>query len=371
MTTIRELATETGIRTACDVLSVSRSSYYRATHPPTPRSEAPRPARGLSLAENEAVREVLNCDRFADEPPRQVYATLLDEGSYLCHWRTMYRLLAADGPVRERRDQLRHPLYDKPELLATAPNELWSWDISKMRGPEKWVYFYLYVIMDVFSRYVVGWMVAPAERSFLARDLIETTCARQGIDRHQLTIHADRGSPMTSKTVGQLLVDLGVEKTHSRPHVSNDNPYSEAHFKTMKYRPDYPKRFGSLADARAWAREFFLWYNHVHHHSALGLMPPAAVHYGWAGGLREQRGVVLAAAYEAHPERFPRGIPVQPPLQQAVWINKPNETDQVQPSPNSPEMKPSGDGSMTGQAVIVTVHGRPTTERAEEPKPRA
>lgn len=218
---------------------------------------------------------------------------------------------------------MRHPRYKKPELLARGPNELWSWDITKLRGPQKWSYYYLYVILDVYSRYVVGWMIAPVEQATLAKELIETTCRRQGIARDQLIIHSDRGPSMRSKTVAQLLADLGVEKSHSRPHVSNDNPYSEAQFKTMKYRPDYPSRFGSIEDARQWARSFFAWYNGEHYHSGLGLLTPETVHYGEAERVRQQREQVLAGVYAQHPERFVQGLPSVPAVPVAVWINAP------------------------------------------------
>ena len=267
--------------------------------------------------------DVLHEPRFMDLAPAEVYATLLDEGIYLCAERTMYRILAAQGEVRERRVQRRHPVYQAPELLATAPNQLWSWDITKLKGPAKWSYFHLYVLLDVFSRFVVGWMVAHRESATLAERLIATSCARQGIRREQLTLHADRGSSMTSKTVALLLADLGVTKTHSRPHVSNDNPYSEAQFKTLKYRPGFPERFGSLQDARAYAAVFFAWYNHHHRHSGIGLLTPADVHFGLAEERREQRTAVLRAAYEATPERFVRQLPRPPALPAAAWINPP------------------------------------------------
>ena len=269
------------------------------------------------------VRDLLNSPRFQDSAPRQVYATLLDDGLYLCHWRTIYRILAAYDEVRERRHQLQHPAYSKPELLATAPNQLWSWDITKLRGPVKWTYYYLYVILDVFSRYVVGWLIAERESAGLAELLIAETCTKQGIVGGQLTIHADRGSSMRSKTVALLLADLGVSKTHSRPYTATDNPYSEAQFKTLKYRPDYPDRFGCPEDARAWAHGFFSWYNDDHHHSGLGLLTPAMVHYGLAESMRAQHQQVLLAAYAAHPERFVRGAPKLPELPKEVWINKP------------------------------------------------
>jgi putative transposase len=248
---------------------------------------------------------------------------LLDEGRYLCSERTMYRVLAENAEVRERRDQLRHPKYQTPELLATAPNQLWSWDITKLLGPQKWTYFYLYVILDVYSRYVVGWMLAHRETAALAERLIRETCERQGIQRDQLTIHADRGTSMTSKPVALMLADLGVTKSHSRPHVSNDNPFSEAQFKTMKYRPDFPERFGAIEDGRAHCADFFGWYNTEHRHGGLGLVTPHDVHYGLASTRLEARNAVLASAFAAHPERFPAGAPSAGVIPAEVWINKP------------------------------------------------
>ena len=333
------LAERVGVSAACQALGMPRSSFYRTRAPqqsspePEPR---PRPGRALSDQERAHVRETLNSERFQDQSPRQVWATLLDEGRYLCSWRTMYRVLDEHAEVRERRDQLRRPAYEKPELLATAPNELWSWDITKLKGPVTWTYFYLYVILDVFSRYVVGWMVAEKESSALAKELIEQTCQRQGIDQNQLVLHADRGPSMTSKTVAQLLADLGVTKTHSRPHVSNDNPYSEAQFKTMKYRPDFPERFGSLAHARCWGGRFFPWYNHEHYHSGLGLLTPAQVHYGQADEVQTQRQQVLAVAYARHPERFVRGLSGVPKLPEAVWINAPKQKPEKENTQEQP-----------------------------------
>ena len=269
--------------------------------------------------------DVLHEPRFADLAPAQVHATLLEEGRYLCSVRTMHRILAEHEEVRERRDQLRHPLYARPELMATASNQLWSWDITKLAGPAKWTYYYLYVIIDVFSRYVVGWMVAHRESAALARKLIAETCKRQGIEKGQLTLHADRGSSMTSKPVAFLLADLGVTKTHSRPHVSDDNPFSESNFKTLKYRPGFPERFGEIEDARGFCGDFFAWYNNEHHHSALGMLTPSDMHHGRAEERMDERQRVLDAAFEAHPERFPKGRPVvaQPPRE--VWINKPRQ----------------------------------------------
>jgi len=285
--------------------------------------EAIASPRALSQAEKAAVRQILNSERFQDQAPREVYATLIDEGQYLCSWRTMYRILGENDEICERRNQLRHPNYFKPELLATKPNELWSWDITKLLGPVKWTYYYLYVILDVFSRFVVGWLISERESAALAKELIAETCSRQGIQPDQLTIHADRGSSMTSKPVAFLMADLGVTKTHSRPHVSNDNPYSEAQFKTLKYQPDYPERFGCQQDARSWAKDFFDWYDYEHHHSALGLLTPADVHYGRAQAVIQQRQQVLLAAYQKNPERFVKGLPKPPQLPTAVWINPP------------------------------------------------
>jgi len=327
MDTIQQLGPELGIAATCAALGVARATFYRQLQPmhgPAPRRDSPR---GLSAEEKAAVLAVLHEERFADLAPAEVYATLLDEGRYLCSERTMYRVLAESGEVRERRDQLRHPKYAAPELLATAPNQLWSWDITKLLGPAKWTYFYLYVVLDVFSRYVVGWLVADAESSALAERLISESCERQGIGPGQLTIHADRGSSMKSKPVAMLLADLGVTKTHSRPHVSNDNPYSEAQFKTLKYRPDFPERFGSIEDARGFNGDFFRWYNNEHHHTGLGLLTPADVHFGRAEQRRAHRALVLEAAQCARPERFVRGTPVPPPLPTAAWINKPKLAD--------------------------------------------
>jgi putative transposase len=323
MKAVEQLSERVSVSTTCEALGVPRSSLYRARQPKREPEPRPTPARALTPEEKDQVCQTLNDERFQDCAPREVYATLLDEGEYLCSLRTMYRILKERQQVRERRNLLRHPTYTKPELLATGPNQLWSWDLTKLRGPVKWTYYYLYTILDVFSRYVVGWLIAERESASLAKQLIAETCTKQGIESAQLTLHADRGSSMTSKTVALLLADLGVTKTHSRPHVSNDNPYSESQFKTMKYRADYPDRFGSIQDARAWARVFFHWYNHEHHHTGLGLMTPVTVHHGRALHVTEQRQEVLQAAYAAHPERFVRGIPKPPSLPAEVWINKP------------------------------------------------
>lgn len=324
---VEQLAETVGVSSACQALDVPRSSLYRSRQPVAVESQpSPDPSispRALSQAEKAEVRQLLNSERFQDQAPREVYATLIDEGQYLCSWRTMYRILDENDEICERRNQLRHPNYVKPELLATKPNGLWSWDITKLLGPAKWTYYYLYVILDVFSRFVVGWLISERESANLARELIAETCSRQGIQPDQLTIHADRGSSMTSKPVAFLMADLGVTKTHSRPHVSNDNPYSEAQFKTLKYQPDYPERFGCQQDARSWAKDFFDWYDYEHHHSGLGLLTPADVHYGRAQAVIQQRQQVLRAAYQKNPERFVKGLPKPPQLPEAVWINPP------------------------------------------------
>lgn len=326
-----QLAWRVGALRACRVLGVPRSSLYRHRQPPAlsppPQERKPVPARALADQERSQVLDMLNSARFADAAPRQVYAKLLDEGTYLCSWRSMYRILEAHQQVRERRDQLTHPAYKKPELLATAPNQVWSWDITKLRGPQKWSYFYLYVLMDIFSRFVVGWMVARQESAQLAKELIEQSCNNQQVDAHTLTIHSDRGGPMIAKSLALLLSDLGVTKSHARPHVPNDNPFSEAHFKTMKYRPDYPDRFGSPEDVRGWGHQFFGWYNFDHYHTGLGLMTPAMVHYGQDSIVQAQRQRVLEDAFAKHPERFVRGVPSPSVVPDTVWINKPKIQD--------------------------------------------
>lgn len=325
----KQLASQVGLTTACAVLSVPRSSLYRARQPQAPPAVRPTvaPVRQLSEVERQVVHTTLNSERFQDCAPRQVYGTLLDDGRYLCSVSTFYRILAENKEIRERRDQLRHPNYTKPELLATAPNQVWSWDITRLLGPTKWTYYYLYVMLDIFSRYVVGWLIADCESSTLAQELITDSCAKQRIRPEQLTIHADRGGSMIAKPVALLMSDLGVIESHSRPHVSNDNPFSESQFKTMKYRPDYPTRFGCQVDARRWAQSFFTWYNTEHRHSGIGLMTPQAVHYGQAAQLFAERQGVLQLAYAAHPERFVKGLPRPPQLPTAVWINPPKRDD--------------------------------------------
>jgi putative transposase len=387
MASVAALASVVGVTASCEAIGVARASFYRPARPRVRRGplaivapepgEGPRPSalpapsprhegavgerselgvpprrtwdhdvggpppplvrshpRALSLVEQAAVLAVLHSPRFRDAAPAAVYATLLDEGVYVASERTMYRLLAAAGETRARRDQLVHPAYQKPELLATAPKQVWSWDITKLLGPAKWTYFYLYVILDIYSRYVVGWMVAHREHADLAERLIAETIAKQQVPAGQLTLHADRGSSMTSKPVAFLLADLGVTKTHSRPHVSNDNPYSEAQFKTLKYRPGCPDRFASIEAARAFCQDFFRWYNTEHRHAGIGLLPPAVVHHGQAQAVYDARCQILAAAHAAHPERFVRQAPRPPQLPSAAWINPPNPTSD---SPGAPE----------------------------------
>lgn len=322
MDLVASVAESVGVARACAALGLSRATYYRRCRPRAATVKRPSP-RALSPVERAEVLAVLHEPRFSDCAPGEVYAALLDEGRYLCSERTMYRVLAQNQQVRERRNQLVHPRHAVPEVHATRPNELWSWDITKLHGPGKWTYFYLYVVLDVYSRYVVGWLVAHRESAALAQKLIAQTCERQGISPGQLTLHADRGTSMTSKPVAFLLADLGVTKTHSRPHVSNDNPFSEAHFKTLKYRPDFPGTFGSIEDARGFLGDFFRWYNEEHHHSGLELLTPADVHHGRATERLAARAQVLAAAFAAHPERFPRGLPSPGHLPHEVWINRP------------------------------------------------
>jgi putative transposase len=324
MEIVHELGAGVGRAGACRALGVPRASFYRWLRPSRPTSRASRSVRALSEEESREVRDLLNSPRFADRSPRQCWAELLDEGRYLCSVSTMFRILREHGEVRERRDQLRHPSYRKPELLATRPNQVWSWDITKLLGPAKWTYFYLYVILDIFSRYVVGWMVARGESATLAQRLIEETVRKYEIPPGQLTVHADRGSSMRSKLVAQLLADLGVTKTHTRPYTSTDNPYSESHFKTLKYRPGFPERFGSVEDARAFCGPFFSWYNTEHRHSGIGLLTPQAMHFGRASAVYEGRRRVLEEAYRRHPERFVRAVPLPPSIPEAAWINRPD-----------------------------------------------
>jgi putative transposase len=340
-TAVAELTPLVGVRAACAAVGRSRATHYRrhrvgSAPVPAPVQQSGQPVlrrggrqpRALSAAERAQVHELLNSERFVDMAPAAVWATLLDEGRYLCSESTMYRILRAHDEVgRERRRQATHPPKIKPELVATAPNQCWSWDITKLRGPAKWTYYHLYVIIDIYSRYVPGWLIAERESAALAERLLAQTIAKHHIARDQLTIHADRGTSMASKPVALLLADLGVTKSHSRPHCSNDNPFSEAGFKTLKYRPDFPDQFGSIQHARAFCQVFFGWYNHDHRHSGIGLHTPADVHYGRADGIRTARAEVLTDAYALHPERFVRKHPRPPALPGAVWINRPDPTN--------------------------------------------
>jgi putative transposase len=320
---VEELGVTIGVQRACDVLNVPRSRIYRARQPQSEAQARPRPERALSHTERAQVRSLLNSDRFMDKAPRQVYAKLLDEGQYLCHWRTMYRILSAHNEAQERRNQRQHPVYHKPELLATAPNQVWSWDITKLRGPHKWTHYALYVLLDIFSRYVVGWMIAERELAALAKTLIAASCRKAGIQPQQLTLHSDNGKPMRAKSLALLMRDLGVNASFSRPYTPDDNPFSEAQFKTLKYQPNYPDRFDTIQDARVWARRFFAWYNDEHYHSGLNLLTPASVHHGQATAIQRQRQSVLTTAYAAHPERFVRGAPLVAGSPHQVWINPP------------------------------------------------
>lgn len=330
---IVKLIPQIGVRAACDAVGASQAGYYRrhrqSSAPPRPAPIAHRDRyqpRALSAAERQAILAELHSDRFVDVSPTEVWAILLDEGRYLGSISTFYRLLRQAGETRERRAQASHPAKVKPELVATAPNQVWSWDITKLRGPAKWTWYHLYVILDIFSRYVVGWMLAHRESAALAEVLIRQTCAKQGVGRDQLTIHADRGSSMTSKPVAFLLADLGVTQSHSRPHVSDDNPFSEAQFKTLKYRPDFPDRFASIQAARLHCQRFFGWYNDEHRHTGLALHTPADVHYGIAETVRDKRAGILDHAYAAHPERFIHQPPKPPRLHTQTWINQPDNT---------------------------------------------
>ena len=326
-----ELAVQVGVAPACRALGLARATFYRRRRPaPGHRQPRKMPARALDRTERERVLDVLASPRFVDRAPAEVVATLLDEGRYLCSERTMYRLLADEQPVRERRNQLSHPHYAKPELVATAPNQVWSWDITRLLGPKRWTYFYLYVLLDIFSRYVVGWMLAERETAAFAARLIEQSCLKQGIQPQVLTLHSDRGSPMTAKCTAQLLADLGVTRSLSRPQVSDDNPFSEAQFKTLKYHPGFPGRFDDIHAATAFCRTFFPWYNHEHRHAGIAMLTPGDVHQGRAEGILEQRQRTLQGAWAQNPERFVHGPPKPQTLPNKVWINPPEEKETPQ-----------------------------------------
>ena len=329
---VAELAAVMSTQQACRLVGRSRATHYRQMLPARQGPPAPRPTppNALTEPERQHILTVLRSPEYCDLAPAQVWARLLDDGVYLCSISTMYRLLAIAGENRERRRQRTHPANKKPELIATAPNAVWSWDITKLQGPTRGLYYELFVIIDIFSRYVVGWMVAAAETGELAQAFIADTLATQRITAGQLALHADRGTSMTSKPVAQLLVDLGVARSHSRPHVSNDNPYSEANFKTLKYCPAFPGRFGSIHDARAFCTAFFDHYNHVHRHAGIGLHTPASVHYGTAGEIRAQRTITLETAYLNNPARFGYRRPTPPRLPNIAWINEPSREALIQ-----------------------------------------
>jgi len=326
-----------GIACACVALGVSRASYYRSRAPKKPRRPRPRPARALSDDERTEVLQLLDSDEHADKAPAQVYAALLDKGEYVCSPRTMYRVLADDNQVCERRAQRRHPQRQKPQLVATAPNQVWSWDITKLAGPVKGIYYSLYVVLDIFSRFVVGWLLAEREAAELAQQLIEDCYRREGVAPGQLAVHADHGSPMIAKSTAQLYIDLGIAKSHSRPRVSDDNPFSEAHFKTVKYRPEMPDRFGSPQHARQVLSELLRWYCHEHYHSDLAMLTPADVHYGRAADIIAERQRVLDAAHQRHPERFVNGRPTHKTPNPAVWINPPTSSIELNKEVAHPE----------------------------------
>ena len=360
MRTVVEVKDRLGVAPTCAAMGLPRASFYRNQRPRPVQTPRPSPPRALSPEERQTAMLVLHDPRFVDLAPAQVYTRLLDQDRYLCSERTLYRILDANKEVRERRDQLRHPVYQKPELLASAPNQVWSWDITKLLGPVKWTYFYLYVLMDIFSRYVTGWLLATQESAALAKQLIAETCRRQGIDPGQLITHSDRGPSMTSKTVALLLADLGVTKSLSRPHTSNDNPYSEAHFKTLKYRPDFPDRFGSIQDGREFCRKFFDWYNAEHYHSGIGMMTPEAVHYGRAPMIIAERQKTLDKAYALHPERFVRNPPLHQEVPQHVWINPPPEKTKRQDAPGSTISFPDNPRVGVSMNLLETEVSQPT-----------
>ncbi|MGB7237373.1 MAG: IS3 family transposase [Rhodococcus sp. (in: high G+C Gram-positive bacteria)] len=323
---LEELEQVVSTKKACALLGVNRSTILRRRRPPLegPPRPRPEPPNRLSEPERQAILTVLRSEEYCDLAPAQVWAQLLDDDIYLCSISTMYRLLAIAGENRERRRQRSHPARKKPELIARKPNAVWSWDITKLAGPERGIYYELFVIIDIFSRYIVGWTVEAAETGERAESFIAEAIDTQGVGRDQLTLHADRGSSMTSKPVSQLLVDLGVTRSHSRPSVSNDNPYSEAQFKTLKYCPAFPQRFGSIQDARRFCTAFFDHYNHVHRHSGIGLHTPASVHYDTVTEIQKQRADTLTAAYQANPDRFRNRPPKPPKLPTVAWINEPS-----------------------------------------------
>jgi putative transposase len=316
-----------GVLAACDALGVSRATFYRARKPQKSKAARPTPKRALCEAERQAVLAVCHSEEFVDRPPATIHATLADRGTYLCSARTMYRILDAAAEVKERRKQATHPVYVKPELCALAPNQVWSWDITDLKGPVRGSRYKLYVTIDLFSRLVVGWTLQYKEDEEIAKEFHRQNYIRHGIRPGDLIQHSDNGAAMISNTVNQLLIDLGVARSRSRPHVSDDNPYSESQFKTLKYSPGFPERFGSIEDARSFCRRYFHWYNHKHRHSGIGMMTPASVHEGRAEAIYEARQVVLDLAFQSHPERFTKGRPKPPALPGPAWINRPESLE--------------------------------------------
>ena len=331
MSALPELASQIGMAKACGGLGLSRATFYRQRQSRVRAIATRTPPLKLSAAEQAAVVGELMSERFVDRAPHQVYATLLDEDRYLCSIRTMYRLLASQQCVRERRDQRIHPVYARPQLVAVAPNHVWSWDITKLKTTLKWTYFYLYVVLDIFSRYVVGWMLSTRETGALARDFVEQIVIREDIPIDQLTLHADRGAPMRSKTLAEKLTDLGIEASFARPQQSNDNPFSESLFKTVKYAPVFPECFDGIDHARAVLTPFFDHYNYMHRHTGIGLMTPGAVHRGDAPRITAARAITLGNAFELHPQRFKGRLPQPPRVPEKVYINPPL----IQGDPNS------------------------------------
>jgi putative transposase len=319
------MAVTINTKAACEAMGVSRATYYRKLKPKGKPGPRPKSKRALSKKERQEVLAVCHSEEFIDRPPATITATLADRGVYLCSTRTMYRVLDDAQEIKERRSQAIHPPYVKPELCATAPNQVWTWDITDLKGPVRGSRFKLYVTIDLFSRLVVGWTVQAKEDDHIARDFHHETYLRQGIQPGDLTLHSDRGGAMVSKTMGQLLIDLEVTRSFSRPHISDDNPYSESQFKTLKYSPQFPERFGSIQDAISFCRCYFNWYNNKHRHSGISMLTPASVHEGRAEAILAARQVVLDQAYEAHPERFTGGRPKPQALPGPAWINKPAE----------------------------------------------
>ena len=310
MDALEDVPANLSVAEACRTLGASRATLYRHTSLPTPPSpRLGQPPRTLSPDEVSTLHRVLHEERFMDQPPAEIFAQLLSEGTYVASIRTMYRYLDRWGEVHERRNQRPGGPHAMPSLTATAPDQIWTWDITKLAGPQSGIFFYVYVMIDLFSRYVVGWMVAERENGDLASSFLRQTMSLRGIEPKGLTIHSDRGSPMTCKTTTQMLATLGVTKSLSRPHVSDDNAFSEAQFKTLKYQPDFPGRFGSLFHAKAYLEAFFAWYNEQHFHHGLALFTPGQVYRSEVAELAVHRQVVLDGVYRAHPERFVAGAP--------------------------------------------------------------